>query len=283
MSPGVAECLFISAYILIYYSASPIVGESRFSLHWETFTMVRALVLVYGVVSYAIFFLTFLYALGFVGNIYVSKGIDTGTEGPLVTSVIINLALLSVFAIQHTIMARPGFKAWVTRIIPGAAERSTFVLLSSLALVLIFWGWQPMTTVVWNVQGSLSGTILTALFWFGWLLVLTSTFLINHFDLFGLSQIYSNFKQQAYKPTGFKKLLFYKLVRHPIMTGFMIAFWATPTMTTGHLLFAAVTTIYMYIGVKHFEEKDLVAEIGEDYITYQKEVGAFFPGIGKRK
>jgi len=245
--------------------------------------MGRMLVLVYGVVSYVIFFLTFLYALGFVGNIYVSKGIDTGTEGPLVASVLINLVLLSVFAIQHTIMARPRFKVWVAKIIPEAAERSTFVLLSSLALILIFWGWQPMTAIVWDVQGSLPGTILTTLFWLGWLLVLTSTFLINHFDLFGLSQIYANFKQVAHKPTGFKKLLFYKLVRHPIMTGFMIGFWATPRMTTGHLLFAAVTTVYMYIGVKYFEEKDLEADIGEDYISYQKEVGAFFPGIGKRK
>ena len=245
--------------------------------------MSRTLVLVYGVIAYVIFFLTFLYAFGFVGNLYVGKGIDTGAEDPLVASVFINLILLSVFAIQHTIMARPRFKAWATKIISEAAERSTFVLLSSLALVLIFWGWQPMTAIVWDVQGSLLGTILTVLFWLGWLLVLASTFLINHFDLFGLSQIYSNFKQVTHKPTGFKKLLFYKLVRHPIMTGFLIGFWATPTMTTGHLLFAAVTTIYIYIGVKHFEEKDLEAEIGDAYITYQKEVGAFFPGIAKRK
>lgn len=140
-----------------------------------------------------------------------------------------------------------------------------------------------MTAIAWDVQGLLLGTILSVSFWFGWLLVLISTFLINHFDLFGLSQVYSNFKQFAHKPTGFRKLLFYKPVRHPIMTGFMIGFWATPTMTTGHLLFTAVATIYMYIGVKHFEEKDLEADIGEAYKSYQREVGTFFPGIGKRK
>lgn len=245
--------------------------------------MGRTLTLLYGVISYIVFFLTFLYAIGFVGNIFVTKSIDSGIDGSLVVAILVNLVVLSVFAVQHTIMARPKFKAWWTRIIPEAAERSTFVLLSSLALILIFWGWQPMTAIVWDVEGMFLGTILAVLFWFGWLCVLTSTFLINHFDLFGLAQVYSNFKKEPHNPTGFKKLLFYKLVRHPIMTGFIIAFWATPTMTTGHLLFAVVTTAYMYIGVKHFEEKDLEAELGEVYISYEKEVGAFFPGIGKRK
>ncbi|TNE57916.1 MAG: isoprenylcysteine carboxylmethyltransferase family protein [Alphaproteobacteria bacterium] len=245
--------------------------------------MGRLLVLCYGLVAYSIFFLTFLYAIGFVGNVFVPKSIDSGTAGPLAMSIIINLLVLSVFAIQHTIMARPGFKAWFTKIIPEAMERSTYVLLSSLALILIYWGWQPMLGVVWNVEGTLAGTLLTVLFWFGWLIVLTSTFLINHFDLFGLSQVYANFKKQDFEPTGFRKILFYKLVRHPIMTGFIIAFWAAPMMSTGHLLFSVVTTAYIYIGVKFFEEKDLRAELGEVYHEYAKEVGAFIPGLGKDK
>ncbi|TNE37287.1 MAG: isoprenylcysteine carboxylmethyltransferase family protein [Alphaproteobacteria bacterium] len=245
--------------------------------------MGRLLVLCYGLVAYFIFFLTFLYAIGFVGNIFVAKTVDSGAEGPLAMSIIINLLALSVFAIQHTIMARPKFKAWFTKVIPAAAERSTFVLLSSLALILIYWAWQPMLGVVWNVQGTLLGTLLTVLFWFGWLTVLTSTFLINHFDLFGLSQIYANFTKKEFKPTGFRKILFYKLVRHPIMTGFIIAFWSTPMMSTGHLLFSAVTTVYIYIGVKYFEEKDLRSELGEIYHEYAKEVGAFIPGLGKDK
>lgn len=180
-------------------------------------------------------------------------------------------------------MARPAFKRVWTRVIPKSIERTTYVLLSSLALILILAYWQPLTDVIWDFSGTNFGTALQGLFWAGWLIVLTSTFMIDHFDLFGLRQVFLNLRKQECTRTGFRKVLFYRLVRHPIMTGFLIAFWATPTMTLGHLLFAVVTTAYIYIAVKYFEEKDLVAEIGEPYVKYQTEVGAFFPGVGKKR
>ncbi len=245
--------------------------------------MGRTLALLYGIAAYFVFFGAFLYSIGFVGNIIVPKSIDTGAGGGLMIALVINLLLLSVFAVQHTIMARPGFKRAWTKIIPEPIERSTFVLLASLALLLIFAYWQPMLAIVWDVSGTALGTLLQVIFWAGWFVVLTSTFMIDHFDLFGLKQVYQNFRQTEATKSGFRKLVFYKLVRHPIMSGFMISFWATATMTTGHLLFAAVTTVYMYIAVKYFEEKDLVAEIGEQYVSYQREVGAFIPGIGKKR
>ena len=199
-----------------------------------------------------------------------------------------NLALLSVFALQHSIMARPAFKRVWTKIEPKSVERTTYVLLSSLALVLICVYWQPMQGIVWDVSGSGLGLALQVLFWVGWLIVLTSTFMIDHFDLFGLRQVFLNLKQREVNHTGFRKVVFYRMVRHPIMTGFIIAFWSTPAMTTGHLLFKLVNTAYIYIAVKYFsiavkyfEEKDLVAAIGAPYVTYQEDLGMFFPGIGK--
>lgn len=199
-----------------------------------------------------------------------------------------NLALLSVFALQHSIMARPAFKRVWTKIVPKSVERTTYVLLSSLALVLICVYWQPMQGIVWDVSGSGLGLALQVLFWVGWLIVLTSTFMIDHFDLFGLRQVFLNLKQREVNHTGFRKVVFYRMVRHPIMTGFIIAFWSTPAMTTGHLLFKLVNTAYIYIAVKYFsiavkyfEEKDLVAAIGAPYVTYQEDLGMFFPGIGK--
>ncbi len=236
----------------------------------------------YGILGYVVFFLTFLYSVGFVGNILVPKHIDSGEEGPLAIAFVINLLLLSIFALQHTVMARPKFKATWTKIIPEPVERSTYVWLSSFALILMFAFWKPMPGIVWDVSGTIFGTALQILFWVGWLIVLTSTFMIDHFDLFGLRQVYLNLKQRKFNHRGFQKLFFYKIVRHPIMSGFIIAFWATPTMTIGHLLFAVVTTIYIYIAVKHFEEKDLVDVIGADYIDYQKEVGMLIPGVGKK-
>ena len=236
----------------------------------------------YGILGYVVFFLTFLYSVGFVGNILVPKHIDSGEEGPLAIAFVINLLLLSIFALQHTVMARPKFKATWTKIIPEPVERSTYVWLSSFALILMFAFWKPMPGIVWDVSGTIFGTALQILFWVGWLIVLTSTFMIDHFDLFGLRQVYLNLKQRKFNHRGFQKLFFYKIVRHPIMSGFIIAFWATPTMTIGHLLFAVVTTIHIYIAVKHFEEKDLVDVIGADYIDYQKEVGMLIPGVGKK-
>jgi protein-S-isoprenylcysteine O-methyltransferase Ste14 len=245
--------------------------------------MGRMIGLLYWVLAYILFFLTFLYSMGFVGNLLVPKSIDSGGDGSAVISLVINLVLLSVFAVQHTVMARPKFKELWTKIIPKPVERSTYVLLSSLALILLFTFWKPMSGAVWNFDGTAFGIVLQALFWAGWLIVLTSTFMIDHFDLFGLRQVYLNLKQQKFNHRGFQTSLFYKLVRHPIMSGFIIAFWATPTMTVGHLLFAVVTTIYIYIAVKHFEEKDLVKFIGPDYVAYQQDVGMFVPGLGKKK
>ena len=245
--------------------------------------MGRTITFFYGIVAYVIFLASFLYAIGFVGNFLVPKGIDDGVQGPIVASMIINLLLLSVFAIQHSVMARPGFKRIWTRLIPKSAERSTYVLLSSFALVLIYALWRPITGVIWDQSGTTLGVVLLAVHWAGWLIVLTSTFMSDHFDLFGLKQVYSNLTRTEFRPLGFRKVLFYRLVRHPIMSGFLIAFWAAPTMTVGHLLFAAVTTAYIFVAVKHFEERDLVAEIGDDYLAYQEEVGAFIPGIDKAR
>ena len=245
--------------------------------------MGRTLAFIYGIIAYLVFLGAFLYAIAFVGNFLGPKTIDSGVQGSVAMSIIINLALLSVFALQHSIMARPAFKKVWTKIVSKSVERTTYVLLSSLALILIFAFWQPLTGVVWDVSGTTAGMVIVGIFWVGWLIVLTSTFMIDHFDLFGLRQVYLNLKKQEITSSGFRKILFYRLVRHPIMTGFLIAFWAAPTMTVGHLLFTVVTSAYIYIAVKHFEEKDLVAEIGEPYVKYQAEVGPFIPGIGKSR
>jgi protein-S-isoprenylcysteine O-methyltransferase Ste14 len=239
--------------------------------------MGKSIAFIYGIIAYVVFLIAFLYAIGFVGNLFVPKSIDSGTESTFWSSVIINALLLSIFAIQHAIMARPAFKKWFTTIISPAVERSTFVLLSSLALLLVYWKWQPMTDVVWNVENSIGATILTAVFWFGWLVVFLSTFMINHFELFGLKQIFDNLKNIKTENPKFQTNYFYKLVRHPIMLGFIIAFWATPIMTTGHLMFALVTTIYIFISVKYLEEKDLRDAIGKDYEEYQKKVPMIIP------
>jgi len=237
--------------------------------------MKKLLILVFGVLSYFIFFVTFLYSIGFVGELYVPKTINSGDAGS--NAIIINILLLSVFALQHSIMARPGFKKWWNTIFGAAMERSIYVLLSSLALILIYWKWQPMTDVVWNIEGETYVMIIQILFWAGWGIVLISTFLISHFHLFGLQQVFENFKNKSLSDPEFKMNLFYRIVRHPIMLGFMIAFWATPKMTQGHLLFAAVTTIYMFVAVKFLEEKDLIKMHGDDYRNYQKKTSMIIP------
>lgn len=244
--------------------------------------MGRILAFAYGAVSYVVFFVTFLYAIGFVGNIVVPKSIDTGPQAATLTrALILNILLLSIFAIQHSVMARPGFKRWWTKFVPKAVERSTYVLLASLALILLFWQWRPITSVIWEVDNTAGRYILLALFFLGWGIVLLSTFLINHFDLFGLRQVYLYQKGEEYTNVGFKELFLYKIVRHPLLLGFIIAFWATPRMTAGHLLFAVVTTAYILVAIQ-LEERDSVSAHGEAYEDYRKRVSMLLP-IPKRR
>ncbi len=237
--------------------------------------MKKFLILLFGVISYVIFLIAFLYAIGFVGNLVVPKSIDSGESGSF--AILTNIVLLSIFAIQHTIMARPGFKKWLATFLSPAMERSLFVLLASGALLLMFWKWQPMTEHVWNIEGAAYITIIQIIFWSGWAIVLLSTFLISHFHLFGLLQVFENFKNQSLSNPKFEKIFFYKLVRHPLMSGFIIAFWATDVMTQGHLLFAVVTTVYILLAVKFLEEKDLVKMHGESYKDYQRSTPMFIP------
>lgn len=231
----------------------------------------------YGIIAYIIFLGSFLYAIGFVGDFWVSKTINTGTEtSSLIEALLINAGLLSLFAIQHSVMARPGFKKWWTKIIPSQVERSTYVLLSSLILILLFWQWRPLTDIIWNIETGLWHSILTGLFWLGWGLVLLSTFQINHFDLFGLRQVYLHLKNKEITPIQFKEPLLYRYMRHPLMLGFIIAFWATPYMTLGHLVFALATTGYIFIGI-WFEERDLMKSHGEKYKEYRERVRMLIP------
>jgi protein-S-isoprenylcysteine O-methyltransferase Ste14 len=242
----------------------------------------KLLVLFYGVVSYFIFLGTFLYAIGFVGNLLVPKTIDSGFQGGTSNAWIVNILLLSLFAVQHSVMARQGFKKWVTRIIPKSIERSTFVLVSSLVLILLYYFWRPMPEIIWSVENTLLFYLLTAFFFTGWFIVLLGTFLINHFNLFGLQQVYLNLKNSEPKPHQFVKPLFYRVVRHPLMLGFIIAFWAAPQMTLGHLLFAFATTGYILVAIQ-LEERDMVRFHGEDYKRYQQEVSQIIPLPPKRQ
>ena len=235
----------------------------------------RALTLLFGLSSYTVFLASFLYAIGWLGNLAVPKTIDSGAAGDTLRAVVIDLLLLSAFAIQHSVMARPAFKRWWTRIVPPAIERSVYVLASSLLLFAICLAWQPLPSVVFAAQGPLA-LALSALFWTGWLIVLASTFMINHFDLFGLRQVWQRFRDQPRTRAPFVERFLYKLVRHPIMLGFLIAFWATATMSVGHLLFAAVTTGYILVGIQ-FEERDLKAEHGAAYEAYRSRVRMLIP------
>lgn len=239
--------------------------------------MKKTLVFTYGILCYAVFLGTFLYAIGFVGNIVVPKTIDSGTPAKGALGVIINITLLSLFALQHSIMARPAFKRWWVKIIGPEIERSTYVLFASLALILLFWQWRPYDAVMWKADNGLINWIVTCLYVAGWIIVLLSTFMINHFDLFGLKQVFYHFKNKPLEDLEFKSNWFYRIVRHPIMLGFLIAFWATPLMTVGHFIFTLTTTLYILIAIKFLEERDLEKSIGAEYTAYKKKVPMLLP------
>lgn len=234
------------------------------------------LALLYGLLSYTAFLASFTYAIGFVGNVLVPKGIDTPSHGALPEALLVDILLLALFAVQHSVMARKGFKQWWMRIVPESVERSTYVLASSLALGLLLWKWQPIAGSLWSVQAPAGRLALLALFWLGWGIALWSTFMISHFDLFGLRQVYLRLKGEPYRPLPFVKVALYRFVRHPLMLGLLIAFWATPDMSYGHLLFAVATTGYIFIGV-WLEERDLRREHGAEYEQYCREAGMLLP------
>jgi len=243
-------------------------------------SMKRSLALLYGVASYVVFFATFLYAIGFLGNFGVARSMDSTPTSSLGAALLINLGLLALFALQHSVMARPAFKRWWTRIVPTVIERSTYVLFSSLALILLFWLWQPIGASIWNVDSVLGRALLYAGFAAGWVLLLVSTFLINHFDLFGLRQTWLYFRGRPYTDIPFRTPALYKLVRHPLYVGWLLIFWCTPTMTAAHLLFAIMTTAYILIAIQ-FEEHDLIRAFPE-YATYRQRVPMLIPFLGKR-
>ena len=243
--------------------------------------MKRVLFLGYAVVSYLVFFLTFLYAIGFVGNYVVPKGIDDGPETATGAALAINIALLGLFGLQHSLMARPAFKrVWMT-LVPQPIERATYCLASSACLILMFWAWRPMTGVVWDFTGTPLESVMTVLFFGGWGLVLASSFMIDHFDLFGLRQAWLYFQGKEYTHHPFKTPFLYKYVRHPLYLGWFFAFWPTPLMTTGHLLFSFIATTYIVVATV-LEERDLIAHLGEKYLHYRKTTPRYFP-IPKRK
>jgi protein-S-isoprenylcysteine O-methyltransferase Ste14 len=242
----------------------------------------RILFFAYGILSYLIFLATFLYAVCFIGNFAIHGTLDGAANGPLAVSFAIDAGLLTLFALQHSIMARKWFKDWWTRMVPKPIERSTYVLFSSLALILLFWQWRPLGGVIWSVENPAAVLILRGLFAFGWGLVLISTFLINHFDLFGLQQVWLHLRGRSTQAMRFVTPGPYRLVRHPLYVGWLFAFWMTPVMTLAHLLFSIATTAYILLAIQ-FEERDLVREHGENYKAYRRSVPMLIPFTGRRK
>ncbi len=238
--------------------------------------MDRVLIFSYGLVSYAVFFSSFLYSVGFLENLIVPKSIDSGGPVAFGQAIVTNALLLGLFALQHSVMARGNFKRWWMRFVPEPIERSTYVLISGLLFFLLFWQWRPMTDMVWSIENPLGSAILTTLFWAGWALVVVGSCLVNHFDLFGLRQVYLHLKGREYTTIGFKAPALYKFVRHPIMSGYLLAFWSASHMTIGHFLFAAAMTLYILIGVR-LEERDLVSIHGAAYAEYQQRVSMLVP------
>lgn len=241
--------------------------------------MSRFNALIYGSAVYLLFLATFLYTIGFVMGVPGLKTIDSGAAEDVETAVLVDVLLLGLFALQHSLMARRGFKRWWTNTVPDAVERSTFVLAASLAVALLIWQWRPIPAPVWTVEGSFGRTLLTGIAGLGWVMLLVATFLINHFELFGLQQVYEYFRGSRFEPPEFRTPSLYKLVRHPIYLGFVLAFWAAPRMTLGHLLFAAATTAYIFIGI-FFEERDLIERFGEEYRRYRRQVPMIVPFLG---
>lgn len=237
------------------------------------------LIFMFGLISYAVFLFSVVYGIGFIGGMVVPRSVDDGPVAAPLAALLGDLALIALFGVQHSVMARRGFKEWLAKWVPVPAERSAYVLLSSLCLLLLFWCWRPLPATIWHFAGGPGYFVLTSLFWGGWLLVLISSFLINHFDLFGLRQVWLHLRGVEYTPIAFKQPAIYRLVRHPLMLGFLMAFWATPHMTVGHLIFAAGMTVYIGVGIA-LEEKDLLAQHGEAYRRYRDTVPAIF--IGRR-
>lgn len=242
----------------------------------KVFDMSRLSALLYGAIAYAAFLFVILYAIGFVVGVGVPRHIDSGFSGDFTTALAIDVGLLTLFALQHSGMARKGFKRWWTRIVPAPIERSTYVLASSLVLALLFWQWRPLGPMLWEVSNPYARLGLYALAVLGWLLLFASTFVISHFDLFGLRQVWLHARRRAHPETPFVVRAFYRVVRHPLYLGFLIAFWATPAMSLGHLLFAAMTTAYILVAIQ-LEERDLVADFGDDYRNYRRQVPMLLP------
>ncbi len=242
----------------------------------SAYRIAKIIAFLYGIVAYIAFVVTILYAIGFVMGLVVPKTIDTGSEPPTVEALVVNLLLMSLFAVQHSVMARKRFKAWWTQYVPKSVERSTYVLLSSLCLMLLFWQWRPMPAIVWQAENPDVAVAVATVSLIGWVIVFTSTFLINHFELFGLHQVTADLAGREPPAPRFRTPLYYKLVRHPLYLGFIIAFWAAPVMTVGRLLFAAVTTLYIFVGI-FLEERDLTELFGEQYRQYKKRVSMLIP------